>query len=397
MKKITFLVAALFATMGSVSAATIMSETFASGQGEFVINDVTLPEGGTYVWKADVTNGYMKASAYISSAAKAAESWLISPAMDLSAATSAKLTFDHTAKYQAGTLTEEATVWVAVNPSATFTASEWTQLTIPTYPAAGTWTFVSSGDIDLTAYVGNANVKVAFKYLSTAAAADTWEVKNVLVTDGEAGGGETGGETVALDVNYAQAQYLEEYSSAGAFNWEIDLINATSETDYTSWMYIDLITPTLNSIVGTWTTSNGLDISYSGIDLVNGTDTTYLAATDITLTFTYEGDDVDGYPTYAVTASMICDDGKTYTVTQTLTVYAFNATTEADLDMENASAISKIEVLNNVFANQGRIYTEDAARIYTITGLDVTSMNGNLEGLYIVKAGNKMAKVMVTK
>jgi len=80
-----------------------------------------------------------------------------------------------------------------------------------------------------------------------------------------------------------------------------------------------------------------------------------------------------------------------------LTVYAFNSTTEEDLDMENASAISKIEVLNNVYANQGRIYTEETARIYTITGLDVTSMNGNLEGLYIVKAGNKMAKVMVTK
>jgi hypothetical protein len=362
MKKITFLVAALFATM-AVSAAVItfdaptIGDQGTSGTGSAVtktVSGVTLSIDKGYVfndlqYEVNYVRAYAGAAMTISSDVNITK-------IVVTAIAPVSETDD---KYSAASFT-----------STGYTVSE--DKTI------GTWEGTSTS-------------------VSFAAAKQVRMTKIEVTIDGEIGGGETGGETVALDVNYAQAQYLEEYSSEGAFNWEFDLINATSETDYTAWMYIDLTTPTLNSIVGTWTASNGLDITYSGLDLINGTDTTSLTATDVTLTLTFEGDDVDGYPTYAVTASMTCDDGKTYTVTQTLTVYAFNATTQADLDMENASAISKIEVLNNVYANQGRIYTEESARIYTITGLDVTSMNGNLDGVYIVKVANKVAKIMVTK
>ena len=54
-------------------------------------------------------------------------------------------------------------------------------LTIPTWPEAGAWTFANSGAISLEAYTGK-KIQVAFKYGSTAAGADTWEIKNLVIT-----------------------------------------------------------------------------------------------------------------------------------------------------------------------------------------------------------------------
>ncbi|HOU27741.1 MAG TPA: choice-of-anchor J domain-containing protein [Paludibacteraceae bacterium] len=159
-----------------------VSESFATNQGAFTIVDVTLPEGGTYVWKWN-TNKYMKASAFISSA-KASESWLISPSIDLSSATAPKLTFEHTGKYFTSNKLTEQTLWVSTNytEGAPSTAT-WTQLTIPTWPSGNDWMFVSSGAIDLSAYTANSNVRLAFKYASTTAGAATWEFKNLVVKE----------------------------------------------------------------------------------------------------------------------------------------------------------------------------------------------------------------------
>lgn len=160
----------------------ILDESFATGQGAFTIEDKKLPEGGTYVWKHDTykDDNYMKASAFIESA-KESESWLVSPAIDLSKATTATLTFDHTHKF-AGTPSEELTLWVTET-----SAENWQQLTIDKYGTNNDYTFVTPS-IDLSAYAGK-TIKFAFKYVSTTAAAGTWEIKNVkVVANGEGGG-----------------------------------------------------------------------------------------------------------------------------------------------------------------------------------------------------------------
>lgn len=164
------------------TSGSYLAETFATNQGAFAIVDVTLPEGGTYVWIWN-TSKYMKASAFISSA-KASESWLISPSIDLSNATAPKLTFEHTGKYFTSNKLTEQTLWVSTNytEGAPSTAT-WTQLTIPTWPSGSDWTFVSSGAIDLSAYTANSNVRLAFKYASTTAGAATWEIKNLVVKE----------------------------------------------------------------------------------------------------------------------------------------------------------------------------------------------------------------------
>ena len=90
-----------------------------------------LPRGGTPYY-------YMKASAYISSA-KASESWLISPEVDLSTATTATLTFMHIINH-AGDMQTQQTLWVTET-----SAENWQQVTIPNYPAGNNWTEVSQG------------------------------------------------------------------------------------------------------------------------------------------------------------------------------------------------------------------------------------------------------------
>ena len=165
----------------------VLDESFATGQGSFTIDDKQLPDGGSYVWKHDAgttTGGnpyyYMKASSFIGGA-KASESWLISPAVDLSQATTATLTFDHTHKF-AGTPSNELTLWVTET-----SAENWQQLTIDKYGTNNDYTFVTPS-IDLSSYAGK-TIKFAFKYVSTTDAAATWEIKNVkVVANGEGGG-----------------------------------------------------------------------------------------------------------------------------------------------------------------------------------------------------------------
>lgn len=151
-------------------------ESFENGIGNFTINDVLLGSGLSYVWKHE--NGqygyYMKASAFAGSA-KESESWLVSPKIDLSAATMPGLQFSHTHKF-AGTPAEELTLWVKE-----YGAAEWTQVTIPTYGTNSNYTFVTAA-VDLSAWAGK-KVQIGFKYTSSTSAAGTWEIKDVVVYD----------------------------------------------------------------------------------------------------------------------------------------------------------------------------------------------------------------------
>lgn len=145
----------------------------------FEFKDVVLGDL-TYVWKADEKYGYLKASAYVGKN-NAAESWAVSPAIDLSKVTKATLTFRHAMNYvKAGEPKDYASVWISTDYAGDVAKATWTELTIATYPSGSNWTFVDAGDIDLTAYCGK-KVYIAYKYVSTTTAAPTWEVDNMKV------------------------------------------------------------------------------------------------------------------------------------------------------------------------------------------------------------------------
>ena len=155
---------------------SIFSETFASGQGEFTIQDVTLPEELTYVWNHDANYSCMKASAYVGQA-YAAESWLVSPAIALTNA--ATLKFDQAVNYASpdGALA----VMVSTNYDGDVNTATWTELSLSQWPAGNNWTFINS-TADLSNYAGQ-TVTIAFKYTSTTSASATWEVKNFVVEE----------------------------------------------------------------------------------------------------------------------------------------------------------------------------------------------------------------------
>ncbi len=238
----------------------VLDESFATSQGNFEIDNKQLPEGGTYVWKHDAGTPeggnpyyYMKASAFINKAAKASESWLISPEVDLSTATNATLTFMHIINH-AGDMQTQQTLWV------TETSTEnWQQVTIPNYPAGNNWNEVSSGNIDLSAYAGK-KIKFAFKYVSTTADAATWEVYDVkVVANGEGGGTvapdpepepgttetiflETCGQTNVGDTKYKINEYtgwdnngVLTFSDEFAGQYQNADVRATSTLDNNVW------------------------------------------------------------------------------------------------------------------------------------------------------------------
>lgn len=205
----------------------VFEESFATSQGNFEIDNKQLPEGGTFVWKHDAGTPeggnpyyYMKASAFINKAAKASESWLISPEVDLSTATNATLTFMHIINH-AGDMQTQQTLWV------TETSTEnWQQVTIPNYPAGNNWNEVSSGNIDLSAYAGK-KIKFAFKYVSTTAAAATWEVYDVKVVANGEGGGTVDPEPEPEPGN--ADLFISEYLEGGSFNKYIEIYNPTNQ------------------------------------------------------------------------------------------------------------------------------------------------------------------------
>lgn len=166
-------------TIGDIPAEevkAIFSETFASGQGEFTVKNVTVPaEMGAEVWTWD-SYKYMKATSYVNDTDYAAESWLISPEVDLSNATNATLTFEYVARYFTN-LQENITLWITESNT-----ENWQQLTIPNHVLQNDWKpFVKSGDIDLNAYKGK-KVKIGFKYNCTEKAG-TYELMNISIED----------------------------------------------------------------------------------------------------------------------------------------------------------------------------------------------------------------------
>ena len=156
----------------------IFSESFATGQGAFTIQDVVLPSELTYIWQYASNYSCMKASAFVGQA-YAAESWLISPAIDLSGVSSAKLSFSQAVNYASpnGVLS----VMISTNYNDNVTTATWTELSLDQWPAGNNWTFITS-TADLTPYIGQ-TVNIAFKYTSTTSASATWEVKDFVVEE----------------------------------------------------------------------------------------------------------------------------------------------------------------------------------------------------------------------
>ena len=84
--------------------------------------------------------------------------------------------------------------------------------------------------------------------------------------------------------------------------------------------------------------------------------------------------------------------------TATLTISVGNITESIEFSAEAiehiTTSIEEIEALN-IYASEGTIYSDEAFEIYNLTGVNVTHLNGSLQGVYVVitAKGNKQVSV----
>ena len=114
----------------------------------------------------------------------ACESWLVSPSFDLTGTSSPYLVFDNVTRYNGpGLELYISSDYDGVsNPSQQGT---WMDISsyVPNWDTdSGDWTFVSSGNIDLTPFISS-NLNVAFKYVGSNSDGATWEIDNIIVND----------------------------------------------------------------------------------------------------------------------------------------------------------------------------------------------------------------------
>lgn len=139
---------------------------------------ISMPSSMNYVWYWKSYNGanFMNGTGHIGEVDNAVKSYLVSKsAFNLTGYQSVEVEFEHAAKFQ--TTLRDLCKFVVREAG----SDQWQELAIPVWPQAGTWNFVKSGSIDLSAFIGK-TIQLAFLYQSTADGADTWEVKNLKMT-----------------------------------------------------------------------------------------------------------------------------------------------------------------------------------------------------------------------
>ena len=187
------------AETGEVQTGTLYhSESFSNGTlGDYTVDlksgsgfgsgkeNIWYYGGDLYGAEASARNG----SGGVSSSWLPGESWLISRSFDLSATDGAALRFTHTANYFNITdpdtpaltqMKECLTVWYSIDNGA-----NWTQIEIPDdqYPTGVNWVSQDANLALPAAVNGQANVKIAFKYVSTSTWHGTWQIKDVTIAE----------------------------------------------------------------------------------------------------------------------------------------------------------------------------------------------------------------------
>lgn len=145
----------------------------ATDMGDWTTENISMSSGMSYIWSWKETNGnhYLNASSYISGTPREAEGYAWSPELSFEGVKKATFSFSHAARYQT-TLRDLCGVVVK-----DVDTDEISQVRIPVWPGAGSWTFTESGNIDLSDFAGK-HVRIGFHYKGETSGADTWEIND---------------------------------------------------------------------------------------------------------------------------------------------------------------------------------------------------------------------------
>ena len=135
----------------------------------------------------------------------------------------------------------------------------------------------------------------------------------------------------------------------------------------------------------------GITIAAATNGTVEASKTVAAAGETITLTITPE----TGYEVESVIA-INADTKIPLAVSEDykFTMPAANVSVSATFKATTATALQNVEMAE-IYAENGTIYGAEVMQIFTITGQNVTEMNGQLNGVYIVKCAEKAQKIIV--
>lgn len=163
---------------GAVAPKILFSDEF--GTTLNATNWTAVSVTGAQVWTTSKqgtgTNYYAVMNGFVNSTNNANEDWLVSKEIDLNGYSQINLSFDSDVRYNGTPLKAFVTDNYSENP----TTTTWTELSAIWDTNSGAFGFVSSGNVSLNNFSGK-KVRIAFKYVSTTSAANTWEIDNVKI------------------------------------------------------------------------------------------------------------------------------------------------------------------------------------------------------------------------
>lgn len=158
------------------SEGELWSASFGTSDEGFTFDIISMSDKLTYVWTYDKEYHYLKASAYVGES-YASDAWAVSPVLDLAAAKSPVLTFEHVVNKFPSLDVAKRQCSFGVREE----GGAWQTLPIANWTDNASWKpFANSGDIDLSAFEGK-KVQIGFHYTSENGASGTWEVTNILI------------------------------------------------------------------------------------------------------------------------------------------------------------------------------------------------------------------------
>ncbi len=389
MKKIYALLTS-FALAGTLSAQVYLEKNF---------NDTSVTSGGwtnysvvsTEEWYGDDFGGdvFAKITNYNGAAIGNVEAdvWMISPAVDLSAANTPMFSFETVTNY-AG---DQLEVYVSTDYDGSSDPSQqgtWTALS-PTLPTTtSSWSpWTASGNLDLSNYLG-ASTYVGFRYIGSATDGKTWEVDNIQIIETVTGpslsvtttdatcGGSNGTATVTVVSGTTPYTYIWDNGSTDA------TATGLAQGSYTVTVEDAAASPTtivamvgvsngpMITVSATMTTCNG---DANGMAMAMGGQTDYTYAWQGGATGTSVSGLEAGAYSYTVTDGAGCTSTAMFTITEPDAIVVSATTT-------NETAFGAMDGSATASATGG-----DGSYMYEWeNGTMAAALTGMAEGTYMV-------------
>lgn len=204
----------------------VFLEDFEVSLGDFLV--ISLSSGLDWHPDSFGGNGFAEMSGFDRDGQEpGSEDWLISPEIDLTHATDPVLNLATARAY--GGANQDINILVSTNYSLGVPdINNWTELTVTLSDGSPNYELQDSGDVDLSAFIGE-TIRIAFRYTSASSAsadAPIWQVHEVYITDAKGSSG-PGWE---LDTNLGwQFRYDQ--------NWVYNLTMGFVYTSQAPWIY----------------------------------------------------------------------------------------------------------------------------------------------------------------